>query len=84
MKRHKLASSVAVSLLLGTYFLSIISTLDKDLEFLKYLSPFKYFDAGVLLRESRIETPFVWLSLAIIAVSMAGAYWTYARKDLYI
>ncbi len=84
MKRHKLASSVAVSLLLGTYFLSIISTLDQDLEFLKYLSPFKYFDAGVLLRESRIEMPFVWLSLALIVVSIAGAYWTYARKDLYI
>lgn len=84
MRRHKLASSVAVSLLLGTYFLSIISTLDQDLEFLKYLSPFKYFDAAVLLRESRIEMPFVWLSLALVAVSIAGAYWTYARKDLYI
>lgn len=84
MKRHKLASSVAVSLLLGTYFLSIISTLDQDLNFLKYLSPFRYFDAGVLLRESRIEMPFVWLSLSLIAVSIAGAYWIYARKDLYI
>lgn len=84
MKRHKLASSTAVSLLLGTYFLSIISTLAPDLEFLKYLSPFKYFDASVLLRESRIEMPFVWLSLALVVASIVGAYWTYARKDLYI
>jgi ABC-2 type transport system permease protein len=75
---------VAVSLLLGTYFLSIISALNKNLDFLKYFSPFKYFDAGVLLRESRLDVAFVGLSLAIILVSMVGAYLTYARRDLYI
>ncbi|MGB9880372.1 MAG: ABC transporter permease subunit, partial [Anaerolineae bacterium] len=84
LKRYKLANSVAVSLLLGTYFLSIISSLDKDLDFLKYFSPFKYFDASVLLSTSRIDMTFVGLSLAIILLSMVGAYFTYARKDLYI
>ncbi|MBC7231679.1 MAG: ABC transporter permease subunit [Chloroflexi bacterium] len=84
LKRYKLANSVAVSLLLGTYFLSIISSLDKDLEFLKYLSPFKYFDASVLLFESRIDPFSVGLSLAIILLCMVGAYLTYTRKDLYI
>jgi ABC-2 type transport system permease protein len=84
MKRYKRASSVAVSLLLGTYFLSVISGLNKNLDFLKYFSPFKYFDAGVLLRESRIDLTFVGLSLAIIALSMVGAYLTYTRRDLYI
>jgi ABC-2 type transport system permease protein len=84
MKRYKLASSVAVSLLLGTYFLSVISGLNKDLEFLKYLSPFKYFDPGMLLRESRLDMTFVGLSLAIMLVSMVVAYLTYARRDLYI
>ncbi|MCA9961094.1 MAG: ABC transporter permease subunit, partial [Anaerolineales bacterium] len=38
MTHYKRASSLAVSLLLGTYFLSIVSGLDKTLEFLKYFS----------------------------------------------
>ena len=84
MKRYRRVSSVAVSLLLGAYFLSIISGLNKNLEFLKYFSPFKYFDAGVLLRESRMDVTFVGLSVAIVLVSMVGAYVTYARRDLYI
>jgi ABC-2 type transport system permease protein len=84
MKRYKRVTSVAVAVLLGTYFLSIISALDKDLDFLKYFSPFKYFDAGLLLRESKIDIAFVGLSLAIILVSMVGAYLAYARRDLYI
>ena len=84
MKRYKRAGAVAVSLLMGTYFLSIISALNRDLDFLKYFSPFKYFDASLLLNESRFDLAFVGLSLAIIVVCMAGAYWTYARRDLYI
>jgi ABC-2 type transport system permease protein len=84
MKQYKRASAVAVSLLLGTYFLSVISGLNENLEFLKYLSPFKYFDAVSMLNESRIDLAFLGLSLAIILASMAGAYLTYARRDLYI
>jgi ABC-2 type transport system permease protein len=84
MKQYKRASSAAVALLLGTYFVSVISGLNKDLEFLKYFSPFKYFDPGVLLRESRLDVTFVLLSVGIMLVSMVGAYLTYARRDLYI
>ncbi len=84
MKRYKRASSAAVSLLLGTYFLSVVSALNENLDFLKYFSPFKYFDAAALLHESKIDIAFVGLSLAIILVSMVGAYLTYARRDLYI
>jgi ABC-2 type transport system permease protein len=84
MKQYKRASSVAVSLLLGTYFLSVISGLNENLEFLKYFSPFKYFDAGVMLHEARIDVAFVGLSAVIIVVGMVGAYFTYARRDLYI
>jgi len=84
MKRYKWASSAAVSLLLGTYLLSVISSLNRNLDFLKYFSPFKYFDAAALLHQSRIDVAFAGLSLAIILLSMAGAYLTYARRDLNI
>jgi ABC-2 type transport system permease protein len=84
IKRYKQASSIAVSLLLGTYFLSIISTLNKNLDFLKYFTPFRYFDPAMLLHESKIDMAYVGLSAAIIVVSMVRAYVTYARRDLYI
>jgi ABC-2 type transport system permease protein len=84
MKRYKRVTSVAVAVLLGTYFLSIIQALNKDLDFLKYFSPFKYFDAVRLLNESSFDLTYIAISLAIIVVCMAGAYLTYARRDLYI
>ena len=84
MKQHKRASSVAVSLLLGNYFLSIIADLKEEWEFLKFITPFKYFNPLTLLNESRLDTTFVWISLGIIAVALFGGYVTYSRRDLYI
>jgi ABC-2 type transport system permease protein len=84
MKRYRRAGSVAVSLLLVTFFLSVMTDMNKDLGFLKYVTPFKYFDAAAILHQSRIDPMYVGLSLAVILVCMVGAYLTYARRDLYI
>jgi ABC-2 type transport system permease protein len=84
MKRYRLASSVAVSVLLGTYFLSILSAMNEDLAFLKYFTPFRYFDPSVFLREARLDMTYVGLSAGIIVVCLVAAYLAYSRRDLYI
>jgi ABC-2 type transport system permease protein len=84
MKRYKLATSTAVFVLLGTYFLSIIVTLNQNLDFLRFFSPFKYFDASILLHESRVDGVSIVLSAVIILACMYGAYATYSKRDLYI
>jgi beta-exotoxin I transport system permease protein len=84
MKQYKRATSVAVAIILVTYFLSILSSMQENLDFLKYFSPFKYFDAGELFRSGQIDTTYLLISLVIIVVSMAAAYWLYNRRDLYI
>jgi len=84
LKRYRRAGSLAVSILLGTFFLSVIANMNEDLDWLKYLTPFKYFDAGLILRNSRLDPLFVGLSLGIIIVCMVGAYTAYARRDLYV
>jgi ABC-2 type transport system permease protein len=84
MKKHKRAGSLAVSLMLASYIANVVSGMSKDYEFLKYFSPFKYFDAAKLLRDSQLDITYVLLSVAIIVVLLAGSYLTYAKRDLYI
>jgi ABC-2 type transport system permease protein len=84
MKHYKRAGAAAVSILLGAYFLSIISGMNENLEFLKYLSPFTYFDPALILNQSALELGYVLLSLGIIIVLVAGGYVTYTRRDLYV
>jgi ABC-2 type transport system permease protein len=84
LKRYKSAGSIALFILLGTYILSVIVTLNNDLDFLKYLSPFRYFDPAMLLHQSRFNLFYVGLSFVIILAAMVGAYYTYKRRDLYV
>jgi ABC-2 type transport system permease protein len=84
MKRHKLSGSTALWVLLGTYFLSVVIGLNSDLDKLKYLTPFKYFDPAQMLRDGRLETGYIFLSAGIFIICLAGALVAYRRRDLYI
>ncbi|MCK5155491.1 MAG: ABC transporter permease subunit, partial [Spirochaetales bacterium] len=74
IKRYKKSGIYAVSILLITYILSILVGISDKIDFMKYLTPFKYFEAGSLLNKGRLDTVFLLLSLGIIAVSMAGTF----------
>ncbi len=84
MKQYRRAGSLAVSILLLTYFLSVISGLNKNLDFLKYFSPFKYFDPAAMLNASTIGIGYIGLSIGIIAVCLIAGYFLYSKRDLYI
>lgn len=84
MKQYKLSGNIAIALILVTYFLSVISGMQSNLDFLKYFSPFKYFDAGVLLQSGKLDPTYLLLSAAIVVVCVAAAYWFYNKRDLYI
>ena len=84
MKQYKWSASTAVGIILVTYFISIISAMQENLNFLKWFTPFKYYDAGELFRNGRLDGTYLLLSLAIIVVCVAVAYLAYNRRDLYI
>ena len=84
MKRYKRSGSTAISIILAAYCMSILSGMHEKLEFLKYLTPFKYFDAGDLSRSGQMDGTYLLLSAAIVVVSVTAAYWTYNKRDLYI
>ena len=84
MKEYKRAGSLSIAIILVTYFLSVFSGMQSNLDFLKYFSPFKYFDAGSLLQTGRLDPNYLLLSAAIIVVCVGAAYLLYNRRDLYI
>jgi ABC-2 type transport system permease protein len=84
MKQYKRSASVAVAIILTAYFLSIVTVMQEKLDFLKYFTPFKYFDAGELFRSGKLDSTYLLISAAIIVVCIAAAYWFYNKRDLYI
>lgn len=83
-KNHKRAGSAALSILLTTYFFSIFSAMHEKLEFLKYLSPFKFFDFVEILEEMKLDIVYVIITLALSAVFTAIGYISYQKRDMHI
>lgn len=84
LKRYKKSGSVSISILLCTYILSVLVGLSDKIEFMKYATPFKYFEPNYLLNESRLEGVYVIISICIILVAMVGTFVFYPKRDLHI
>lgn len=83
-KHPKTAPSLATGILLLTFILSIAIELNSKIDSLKYLTPFKYFDAKNLMNAQGFELVYVILSIAIIAVLFWATYVFYKGRDLNI
>lgn len=84
LKQYKKSGSVSVSVLLVTYFMSIIMEFSEKLEFFKYITPFKFFNNIKMLNELTIDINYVIISVVIFIVFLTGSYITYTKRDLYI
>lgn len=75
---------LGLAIVLVTYFLAIASALSSKLDFLKYLSPFKYVDAVDILTKAAIPIDYLLLMAIIDATAIALTYFIYQRKDFAI
>jgi ABC-2 type transport system permease protein len=84
MQQYKRSASTAVAIILATYFMSVAAGMQEKLDFLKWFTPFKYFDAAALIRDGKMDSTYLLLSATIIVACVVLAYLAYNRRDLYI
>lgn len=83
-KKPKSATSISTAVLLITFILSIAVDMNSRIESLKYLTPFKYFDAKNLMYGGGFQWSFVILSIIIISASVWITYTFYEKRDMNI
>jgi len=81
-RRPKLSSSIAAGFLLLTFIITYIINFNQDFDFMKYLTPFKYFEAKDILSNSALSLEYLILSGAIVGVSIVLTYLNYIKRDL--
>jgi ABC-2 type transport system permease protein len=84
LKRPKLSGSVATSVLLFTFILTIFININEKLDNLKYLTPFKYFDAKNIMADGRLDPIYVLISLILITGMIFVTYRAYDGRDLSV
>jgi len=82
VKKPKTASSVATGVLLGTFIMTYLINMNSSFDGLKYLTPFKYFDAQALLASSKLDIIYVLISIILIFICTVVTYLAYKNKDL--
>lgn len=83
-KRHKKSASISVGILMITFLISSLINMVDSVDFLKYITPFKYFDTSYILNEMRLEPIYIVLSIVIIVAGIGGTLIFYPKRDLYI
>ncbi|WP_174732752.1 ABC transporter permease subunit [Mesobacillus harenae] len=83
IKRPKRAASISTGVLLLTFILSIAINLNDKLGILKFITPFKYYEAEQILNEG-LDPAYLTISIILITVLTAITYQSYKKKDLNI
>lgn len=83
-RNPKAPASLSAGILLLTFILSIAIDINSRIENLKYITPFKYYDAKNLLVEGGFDVVYVILSAVIIAVLCSATYLCYKNRDLKV
>lgn len=84
LKRYKKSGTYTISILLGLYLVSIFSGLNENLENLKFITPFKFFDASMLLNDKSFDPIYIIISISIIIAGIIGTYVIYPNRDVRI
>jgi ABC-2 type transport system permease protein len=81
---QKIKSVLTVSLatVFAFYFLGMLSDTSGDVA-KRYISPFKYFDTGYIIKHSSFESEFMIAGGVIILIAVALSYVVYAKKDIH-
>ncbi|MFH0767676.1 MAG: ABC transporter permease subunit [Bacillota bacterium] len=83
LKQYKKSGAAILAYVLGSYLLFVLIGFAEKIDFLKYITPFKYFEASDMLKGT-IHLEYVIISIAIIISSIMGLFIFYRRRDLYI
>lgn len=83
-KRHKRSGNISVSILMITFIVSSLINMVDSVDFLKYITPFKYFESSYILNEMSLEAIYIVLSILIIVAGIGGTLIFYPNRDLYI
>ncbi|HUC96753.1 MAG TPA: ABC transporter permease subunit [Candidatus Saccharimonadales bacterium] len=83
-KNPKLPSATTTTILLATYIIWVVIDLNSRLNLLKYITPFKYFDASIIIKDGHLDPFYMILSTVIFVVLIITTYISFNKRDLKV
>lgn len=83
LKQYKKSGAVTLGIVIGTYFLFVLTGFTDKIDFLRFFTPFKYFAAKDMLNGT-YYIEYILISIAIVITGIVGLFVFYRRRDLNI
>jgi len=84
MRRPRHAGMLSAAVLLATLIISAFVDLSDRFSFLRFASPFKYFDAKTIFAEGSYNTLHIIITLVVLTLLLLGSRLAYLRRDFYV
>lgn len=81
--RIKSVLTVSMSTVFGFFFISMFSSVI-GVSNTRYITPFKYYDATYIIKNSKYESKFIIIEIIFIVVTLAVSYFLYSKKDIHV
>lgn len=81
-KKVRSVLSLSMGLAIGLYVINSVRAI-VDSNILGYISPYYYFEPGVILKNGEYDWKLFLLGLGIIAISLVSSYVVYNKRDIH-
>ena len=80
LKHSAMGIGIGIAALL--YFLNIAVNISDKVEFLKYITPFKYADAADIISSCSLDEKLILVGIIYALISLVLAFYYYSKKDI--
>jgi beta-exotoxin I transport system permease protein len=79
----KRATGISSGILLGTFIISVIVDMFEKIGFLKYITPFKYFDAKEIYLNG-FNSLYIIITVVFVLISILLTYGIFEKRDIHV
>ena len=83
LKQYKQSGSLTIGIMISTFFIHILIGFVEEVDFLKYITPFQYFQASDMTN-GNFYLSFVLITIGIVISGIGSTLFFYQKRDLYI
>lgn len=74
--------SISLSTVFGFFIVSALGSVIGD-EKVRYISPFKYYDAAYIIKNGAYETKYIAIEIIFVIAAITASYLVYIKKDVH-
>jgi ABC-2 type transport system permease protein len=82
LRKLKSVIGVGLSVVFALFIMNLMQSIFEE-EWLRYLSPFQWFERGYLFVHNVFELPMIAMWLVVTVGSLITAYVVYVKKDVH-